>query len=359
MTTKLHKIWLKLWRNRRHNRLWVVLGNRLFLRVPVRFRRFAPPGYSPGEGEVPNQRVYRSIVGLFSARTGPGQWGVTAPHQGMFGNSVAGLIPKMAMATELGYRKVFVLGVGPFVDPRLFDAGGEHRLDDGFTIAVHESASQAGASGLVGLVHALGSVPVSPKSSLLAWSRLSSVLIGDWEVSKIPAHKLVIHLRGGEVYGGKREQPNHGQPPLSYYTAVIKAQRCKEVLIVHQAGIPFLEELLDWCSQNKISAQTQSGDLREDLGMLLGATVLAAGRGSFVPAIAGLAPFLEKVYFFESGFGLGVPRPSLQIVRVEDISQRYVKEVLSNNWQRKKSQIETMIDYPESEIRILDDELGK
>lgn len=284
---------------------------------------------------------------------------MTAPHQGMFGNSVAGLIPKIAMATEFGYRKVFVLGVGPFLDPRLFDAEGEHQPDDGFTIAVHESASQADGSGLMGLVHSLGTVPVSPKSSLLAWSRLSSVLIGDWKVSRIPAHTLVIHLRGGEVYGGQREQPNHGQPPLSYYTAVIKAQRCKEVLIVHQSGIPFLEELLDWCSQNKIIAHTQSGGLREDLEMLLGATVLAAGRGSFVPAIAGLAPFLEKVYYFETGFGLGVPRPSLQIVRVEDISQKYVKEVLSHNWQRKKSQLEMMVHYPESEIRIRDVKLGK
>lgn len=45
--TKLHKIWLKLWRNRRHNRFWIVLGNRLFLRVPVRFRRFAPRAIPP------------------------------------------------------------------------------------------------------------------------------------------------------------------------------------------------------------------------------------------------------------------------------------------------------------------------
>ena len=347
----LRRVWAKIWKNRFHNRLWILLGGRLFLRIPALARSHHPSNISHGLIRSGQVRVYRSIETLLSKKVAT-EWAATAPHHGMFGNSVAGLMPKVALAIEHNFRAVFAIGESPFAARDLFDAEGEHETDRKFKIAIHESPKDAATKGIQGLVHATCTLPSSGENSERAWSNLSSVLLKRWSLLPLGPKTLVIHLRGGDVYWGKRDLPNHGPPPLSFYTAIIESEAWDDVLVVHQGDVPHLASIIDFCSARGVAISTQALSLKEDIRTLLGATTLVAGRGSFLPAIAGLAPNLERVFFFESGFGLAVPRPSVALCRAEDASKKYVTEVLSNNWKRSQEQLQLLLEYPQSEIRL-------
>ena len=321
------------------------------MRIPALARSHHPSNISHRFIQSGQVRVYRSLEALLLKKDAT-EWGATAPHHGMFGNSVAGLIPKVALAVENNFRAVFVIGESPFADRDLFDAAGEHEIDRKFKIAIHESPKDAAIEGIQGLIHATCTLPSSGENSERAWSCLSSVLLKQWSLPPLGPKTLVIHLRGGDVYWGKRDLPNHGQPPLSFYMAVIESEAWDDVLVVHQGDVPHLASIVGFCSARGVSISKQALSLKEDIRTLLRATTLVAGRGSFLPAIAGLSPNLDRVYFFESGFGLAVPRPSVVLCRAEDTSKRYVSEVLSNNWRRSTDQLQLLLDYPQSEITL-------
>jgi hypothetical protein len=321
------------------------------VRIPALARSHHPTNISHSFIQTGQVRVYRSLDALLSKKDTT-EWGATAPHHGMFGNSVAGLIPKVALAVERNFRAVFVIGESPFTDRDLFDAEGEHEIDRTFRIAIHNSPKDASIKEIQGLVHATCTLPSSGENCERAWSYLSPVLLKRWSLRSLGPKTLVIHLRGGDVYWGKRDLPNHGQPPLSFYTAVIESEAWDDVLVVHQGDVPHLDSIVDFCSARGVAISKQSLSLKEDIRTLLGATTLVAGRGSFAPAIAGLAPRIRKVFYFESGFGFTVQKPTILLIRAEDLTKESVREVLSNNWKRSPRQIRLMLEYPSSRIRL-------
>jgi len=344
---------MKIWRNRYHNRLWVLAGGRLFVRIPAFARDLLPANFPAEHVSGGGVRVYRAPSSLPFRVASNGAWGATAPHHGLFGNSVAGLIPKVAAAVENRFGKVLVLGASPFTDEDLFGASGEHNLAPNMTISIHENPKDASAAELIGLVHIVRNFAVTPESSEAAWSYLASALLSGWNIKATPRDVAVVHLRGGDVYYGTRNLPNHGQPPVSFYTAVIRALAIKKVLIVHQGDIPLLPTLVSSVENLGASVETSSQNLRSDLENLLGATTLIAGRGSFAPAVAGLSRHLERVFFFESGFDFASPKPSVEVYRVEDAPPKnYVKQILSCNWARSKKQLALMVDYSEQSISL-------
>lgn len=340
----------KVWSNRFHNRLWIILGRRLFIRVPGAAKMLHPSNLASQQNKLGQIRTYRSVSSLFVKSQF--DWGATAPHHGMFGNSVAGLIPIIGLALESNFKTVFVLGESPFTDPELFDASGTHDFDGEIRIEIHESPELVSTGNTHGLVHATTRTTTSPKNAERAWQILSAALLGAWDLKPLGPEVLAIHLRGGDVFRGTRDLPNHGQPPASFFTAVIESSGLKEVVVVHQGDVPQLEPIRDFCQAKSINISTHSKTLKEDLRILLGASNLVCGRGSFAPAVAGLAPLLRRVYFFESGFGFTLDRPSVTLCRAVDKSGAYVRRVLSNNWRRSKTQLRLMTSYPQSNIRV-------
>ena len=116
--------------------------------------------------------------------------------------------------------------------------------------------------------------------------------------------------------------------------------------------MPVLEPLIEECIRRSIRVETQSGTLKEDLELLLMATTIAAGRGSFIPQIVGLSKCIKNVYFFENGFGLAAPKPRIRITRVTDTDGRYLSGVLSNNWRNTQEQRQLMVSYPAESLRL-------
>ena len=329
-----------------------MLGGNLFIRMPRKSRRALEPRLPTAAVSSGLNRVYKHIFHIWTPLS-PHEWAATAPHHGMFGNSVAGVMPNIALAVEKGFAGIFVSGGSPFTSARLFNASGEHQVDADFFVSIHESLRQAKIRNIRGLVHPTQPIRVSDETAQASWAYLSRAITPKMSITRSSPEVPVIHLRGGDVYFGRRHLPNHGQPPVSYYIAVLRSLCAKKVLVVHQGEIPMLTALTNRCNELGISVATQSASLKEDLEKLLGASILIAGRGSFAPAVAGLSPSIERAYYFESGFGLTVRKPSITLVRARDKSGEYVARVLSYNWARREDQLSLAIDYPEDEI-VLD-----
>jgi hypothetical protein len=119
------------------------------------------------------------------------------------------------------------------------------------------------------------------------------------------------------------------------------------VILVHQGSdMPVLEPIQSLCASLGIEYSSQSGSLKEDLALLLRATVVVAGRGSFMPQVVSLSPCVREVYRYESGFGLTLKRPGVLIHTVSDTSSVYRSAVLANNWRNTLEQRGLMVNYP-------------
>ena len=141
--------------------------------------------------------------------------------------------------------------------------------------------------------------PESTGRASQAWSQLRLMLRGLAPKSDHRDGWLTIHLRSGDVFGS-RSVTGYGQPPLSFYQLVIASTEWRGITLVYQdTSNPVVIELKNHCQSLGMRVELQSGTIREDLRVLLGAKTLVAGRGTFIPGVAGLSSECEKVFFFE------------------------------------------------------------
>ena len=115
-----------------------------------------------------------------------------------------------------------------------------------------------------------------------------------------------------------------------------------------------LPGIRDLCRKLKIEVKTQSGTVLEDIGTLLRAESIVAGRGTFVPAIANLSRYCTTVFFFEDKCNLIPRRSGIRLIRVADLEKNYKDAILSNNWQNTLEQREMMTSYPLSSLVMED-----
>ena len=113
----------------------------------------------------------------------------------------------------------------------------------------------------------------------------------------------MLHVRAGDVFRFWRPpHSGYAQPPLSYYLEAVEREQPARVWLVFEDRcnpcIPAAQMALQ---ERGVEVLLQSGTLAEDLRLLLSATRLVAGRGSFAHMIAQLSERLRKVYFFEKG----------------------------------------------------------
>ena len=163
---------------------------------------------------------------------------------------------------------------------------------------------------------------------------------------------LTIHLRSGDVFGS-RNASGYGQPPLAFYRLVIQAKDWGGVTLVYQdTSNPVVLELEKFCKAQGFRVILQTGTILEDLRVLLGAKNLVAGRGTFIPGIAGLSSECRRIYFFEDKCNMVPQKSGIEFIKVIDKGQVYRVEVLSNNWNNTPQQRQLMIEYPISSLEI-------
>ena len=185
-----------------------------------------------------------------------------------------------------------------------------------------------------------------------SWSALRKLLVPEVPVKSSGSNVLTIHVRAGDVFG-PRKPAAYGQPPLAYYRLIIDARDWQRVVLVYQdMSNPVVQGLIDFCQSKNLPLTIQSRNLPEDLTTLLGAENIVAGRGSFIPAIAGLSPHCKTVYYFEDKMNVIPSVPGVQKIKVSDRVGVYRRSVLSKNWENTESQRDLMMTYPVASLTI-------
>lgn len=348
---RLSKPFIRFRLNSRHNRFFIVFGGFFYLRN-IRGKKILSR-HVLGESRQPHQHVVLySRLDWKGLLTKPGARAIalTIPHLGRFGNAMADFIPALARALQLGIGHVIIHGDSVIGAPdglmptEVYPMGPRLQLWAG-------REPRARENGVVHLVSPKSlNFLIDTESANEAWRLAFNLMFGADSVRPEPEDCLVIHLRGGDVYG-TRLLPNHGQPPLSYYTKILSEAGWKSVKIVHQGpNIPILRPLIEHCRRLGLPVETHSKSFQEDMVALLGARTLVVGRGSFAPAVVGLSPWVQKVYYFESGFGLNPPKSGLSLQRLYDYDGQFVATNLNNLWRNTPEQVDLMLNYPEANL---------
>lgn len=352
----LQKAAMRLPRNLRSNRWFVIIGHRVFVYSRAESRRL--PVKSALDSESPTHfthRGYRPLLSLAKPQPFPNgkETAILLTDLGRFGNAIREIVSAVAAAerSELGH--VFLHGDN--------------------LLARHSDLANPGifttASGVQVWVDTIPSGP-PPFRRLITWKGFprtlgnthasaawgfSRELFGVDSAKNPETNSVAIHLRGGDVFGD-RDTRNYGQPPLSYYSLVLDHLNPDRLTIVHQDNRnPVLAPLIEECMARGIDYRLQSGDLRSDITALAHANVLVAGRGTFLPGVAGLSAHLKKVFYFEDKFIVTPPREGFEVWRVSDRHGAYRSTVLSGAWMNTVDQRELMISYPKENL-VLSDE---
>jgi hypothetical protein len=336
--------------NLRSNRWFVILGRTLYFLSRRESRSYAREvtRHSLASGSS-DFRVYRRLLSLGRSNqaTDRGNDAILLPNLGRFGNAVREVVCALSVARSLEIGNVYLAGDNVFASTSDIPSPGIHATPAGPKLWIDSTA------------------PTSPPfSRLIRWSRRDYGLDGEdrqveWASLRSALRVngeaqdsgiITIHLRGGDVFG-TRDVRNYGQPPLSYYEKVLDHSEATKVLIVYQDELnPVFHGLVRMCQERSLVCTTQSSSLRQDIATLMGARTLVAGRGTFLPAIVGLSPHIERVYFFEDKFSLQPPRHGFDMYRVFDATGDYRKTVLTGNWENRPDQRALMTSYPVSQL---------
>ena len=163
---------------------------------------------------------------------------------------------------------------------------------------------------------------------------------------------LTIHLRSGDVYG-ENPHPGYGQPPLSFYEAVIRHDSWSEIRLVSEdQESPLWEALLTACREREIPLRVLGRTLDEALTEVASSSNLVASRGTFVPALLFLFPKKRRVFYFGQDFELLNSGAEVELVQCEDIGEQFTQSNLARNWKNSARQRDLMLTYPANLLKI-------
>jgi hypothetical protein len=352
---KLRLNFRRLPKNARSNRLWVVWGGSLYF-SQAGGRLALSPNHSESAVTWANRaRRYVRWNNLLCNRSLTLETtGLYVTELGMFGNMSRRLANGLAIADSLGLAAVVV------TRPVIFHGGifveKIHSFPTGPSLYFGQAPKAAKNPIDVLLTHDLfsdfGLEKSAPQSVDRAWDLARRSLAVSAVATTGPTPHLTIHVRGGDVFG-PRKPKTYGQPPVAFYELVLGAKKWSGVTVVHQDLLnPVIPGIFSFCETLGIDVSSQSGTIQEDLTILLGATHLVAGRGTFAPAVAGLGKDCQEVFYFEDKCTMVPLRSDVRFVRVVDRDEGFTSAVLSRNWQNTPEQRALMLDYPASSLEI-------
>lgn len=136
---------------------------------------------------------------------------------------------------------------------------------------------------------------------------------------------LVIHIRSGDIFN---EKPHVGyaQPPLCYYTHIINSGSYKRIILVCQdTKNPVVDKLLT-LYPNRCEHKIQS--LTEDIKIILGATIIVCGHGTFIPSLTRFSTHPQTIIYTTK--------------YKRELSKYYEKNL---PWKNTEEQRQLMLDY--------------
>jgi hypothetical protein len=163
---------------------------------------------------------------------------------------------------------------------------------------------------------------------------------------------LVIHLRSGDIFSTNSPHPKYGQPPLAYYLKILHSRPWRSVhLIFQDEGNPVIAVLREIVNSLGIVLHCSTGNLKDDLAVLLAARTIACGTGTFISGVAAISQQLKTVYCFGKQFNAW-GNTKISTIRLADSRGDYVSQVMSRNWVNSLQQRELMLSYPQEAIHF-------
>ncbi len=268
-----------------------------------------------------------------------------------FGNSVVQLSNAIELASRHGIRRIDAPGFWWITTAPEVDRG---------EITVSTLAAPAEEIILSGHYYYrefLGSLYLSEGKSIEGFRR--NLLRVRSQISlleacpPLPDDHLVIHIRSGDIFEG-RGHPLYGQPPLAFYTLVLRKGPWRRVTLVSEdRSNPVVDRLLEFSGSGLPPVDYRQASLEEDLRFLLRARSLVSSLGTFIPAVLALSGHVRRVICFGGLWYANTLLDRLDVVVVQDRSGHYRRSVLSANWCNDESQLALMLDYPESALRLV------
>ena len=351
----IKKALIRLPRNLRSNRWYQIFGNVLFVSSP-RHRDYFD-GFAERQGKDLDRNRTRVFVRFSALLRNPvniekSRQGFVIPHLGRFGNAIREVVSATATAHSLGLGHLVLHGFNLFTTGSELSNPGIHRTPSGLKVWIDSVPDRRSAGPVLLVEWRRGHFPIPELESSRAWGDAKSFLFTPEASSGLGEHTLVIHIRGGDVFG-PRNTPAYGQPPLSYYLFILDHRAWEKVIVVHQDHHnPVLEHIILECVKRGLAHGLVSGSLSSDLNLLFRAQNLVAGRGTFSPAVAGLSRHATNVYFFEDKFTFVPKKVGVRLWRIEDEMGDYRRQILRDNWTNSSDQRDLMLSYPVSSLRI-------
>lgn len=182
-----------------------------------------------------------------------------------------------------------------------------------------------------------------------------------------PADDLYISIRAGDIFQGNGTNIHCAQPPLAYYQMVIahhlQIAADPRIVVVYEDRsnpcVAALEKFLQDKPHQLVSTPDQVNGIRQRAG----ATTVAMGYGTFAQMIGLIFGNVRRIYGFRSlslfdSWG-GYFNPPFE-TRFDDLyraSDRWIVADVAgefiSNWQNTSSQLDLMLSYPSSKLRLL------
>lgn len=208
-----------------------------------------------------------------------------------FGNAILQLTNAIHVARQLGVNKIYHRGFAFLRDQALVD---QIQILKGIPSNENYLASSFFPNAL------LEKICISPDSrcdtarKLVPWLILQQSRSAPTDTSR----HLYMHIRAGDIFSKTTPHPLYGQPPLSFYTRILRLQRWDKVVLVFENRLnPVIAPLLAFLSAETIPFEIQSGKLDADTARLLEAENIVIGRGTFVYPMLCISDNVRRIFF--------------------------------------------------------------
>ena len=159
---------------------------------------------------------------------------------------------------------------------------------------------------------------------------------------------LVLFIRSGDIFTINHGViSSYGQPPLSFYEAVIEIEQPERIFVLAEDDAnPVTRALME---QGRPNIEIIRLGMRGDFEFMLGAKNIATGTTTLMPNLLNLSTDIQRCYTFENWL-MNSFNGTFKIVNILDGMGYYKSQILNNNWTHSPAQLALMVDYPMSNL---------
>ena len=306
---------------------------------------------APANAELPEARSVRNafwIRGSFAqGEIAPQLQALVISRQLKFGNAILQLTNAIQVAQALKIGKIYHRGFDFLSDRAQI---GSITLLKGAPSHENYLASSFFPNALLEKICVAPEPRYQIARHLAPWLTLQHSRIAKLDTSR----HLYIHIRAGDIFTKATPHPLYGQPPLAFYTCLLRLEPWEKVVLVFEnRHNPVIDALMAFLASECIPYEIQSRQLDADAARLLEAENIVIGRGTFVYPMLCISEKVRRVFYFETDGAdeWGLYQSGIQFVQVIDKAGTYRDSVLKR-WLNNAEQRALMLNYSDANLAL-------